>query len=67
MERRSATGSCSATSWPRTSTRPEVGATIAFTIRMRVVFPQPEVPRKTVVVRSGIRREKSSTATVPPG
>ena len=43
------------------------GTGIAFTMRMSVVLPQPEVPRKTVVEPCSTVREKSSTARVPPG
>ncbi len=36
-------------------------------MRSRVVLPQPLEPTKTVVVRDGMTRLKSSTALVPSG
>jgi len=44
-----------------------VGSTIRFTIRNRVVFPHPLEPTRTVIDPDGIVREKSLTASCPPG
>ncbi|GGK95782.1 hypothetical protein GCM10009769_12390 [Curtobacterium luteum] len=48
-------------------TDPDVGSTMRLIIRRRVVLPQPLDPTKTVVVREGMTRWKSSTAVVPSG
>src|SRR5690606_5278014 len=44
-----------------------VGSTIRLIIRRSVVLPDPLEPTRTVVVRDGMVRLKSSTASVPSG
>ena len=48
-------------------TEPEVGSTIRFTMRSRVVLPQPDEPTRTVVCPLGACKLKSRTASVPSG
>ena len=67
MLRRSATGSRSCTLSPSISMTPAVGSTMRLIMRSSVVLPQPEEPTKTVVLREGSTRLKSSTARVPSG
>jgi hypothetical protein len=67
MLRRSSTGFSLITSSPSISIVPLVGSTIRLIIRRIVVLPLPEEPTRTVIVRDGITKEKSSTATVPSG
>jgi hypothetical protein len=45
-------------------TVPDVGSAIRLIIRIKVVFPQPDGPTKTVRVPSGTSRFSLSTATV---
>src|SRR5665647_485806 len=67
MLRRSLTGSSVAMSTPSMEIVPLVGSTIRLIMRSRVVFPEPEDPTRTVVLREGRTRLKSSTARAPSG
>ena len=49
------------------SMSPPVGSTMRLIMRSNVVLPHPEDPTKTVVLREGMTRLKSSTARVPSG
>src|SRR3978361_1873250 len=49
------------------SMTPEDGSTMRLIMRSSVVFPQPDEPTKTVVLRDGITTLKLSTAWVPSG
>ncbi|CAB4535697.1 unannotated protein [freshwater metagenome] len=64
--RRRATASRPETSCPSINTDPEVGVTILLTIRMAVVFPEPESPINTVIFAVGADNEKSASAAVFP-
>src|SRR6476659_2007993 len=65
MLRRRATGSRVATSTSSMRTWPAVASTIRLTILSSVVLPHPDEPTRTVVLRDGMTRLKSSTAVVP--
>jgi hypothetical protein len=67
MVRRSSTGFTVEMSSPSISIWPLLGSTIRLIIRRRVVFPHPEEPTNTVVLRDGMMMLKSSTACVPSG
>src|ERR1035438_1747049 len=52
---------------PFTSTSPPVGSTMRFTVRRRVVFPEPLRPSNTVVVPASTDREISLSSRLPCG
>src|SRR5271166_6410196 len=66
MRRRSATGSIDATSWPSTSTTPEVTSKSRFTVLRSVVLPLPDGPTSTANVPRGMSSVTSATAASPP-
>lgn len=49
------------------STDPEVGAASRFTMRSRVVLPEPDSPSSTVMAPAAAVRLRWSTARVPSG
>src|SRR5688500_7669551 len=67
MLRRSSTGLRSRMLSPSISISPALGSTIRLIMRRSVVLPLPDEPTRTVVLRDGIVRVKSLTATVPSG